>query len=1363
MGRSRWWVVVLVAASMIVPGLALAGDDSDGGGGGYDGLDAHRFAQPPAGSRPTLLWFWNGEMTPEAIDRQLAAMRAEGFDEAIVFPRGDDPQLRPRFFSEAWFDVIGHTLREAQRTGMRIWLFNDDYFPSGRAGSFVLRGGRVGDRVYEPQPHLRPQAADRLATREVSGPGTADLSLSSVLSGFRVQDGVLRIDAAAAGGGGVALLRSGREWRDYTVEYDLTIRRNAAGLVVRATGDDDGYLIDHGGSGVVNIYRRHAGGLTRIATGTATGIDPAAPRHVRVRVQGATIQASVNGRVVATATDAASPAGSLGPRVVADQIADFDDLTVTSAAGEPLYAESFDDPAAVDASDAADFSAGAVDPDDVIAVAALPLRGGEADLEDVVDLTERFRRGEPWRVPEGDFRLEYFRRTHLTMTGLYDNYLDLMNPEAVTRYLDVIHAEYERRFGWAFGTVLRGFWDDEPANPREWGRVAWSDVLPEELEEEGRTPAEVLPAVFADHGRAGRLAKGAYERAVSDGLANYYRLSGRWADRHDVEMLSNPYTDHFRPTEALRWGDTHKNDQWFQVPGADAVFNQVVPGRQSVIPRYPAGTGHQMGSERIAAEVLGAYGWGVTPELSRFVNGYLAVRGVNFSIFHAYWADPSKVIHPPPFQPENTWYEALDGLTTWTGRVMEAGLGSARAPTAVVHPQRAAEAWAGTPAAGRIDAGFEAALKALEDVQVDFDVLPEASLDGDREMRRQAIPDDGALRIGPQAYRFAVLPPAPTVSLETVERLERLARGGGTVVLYGELPAEETRGRDGALSRALDDLLAERRAHTATTPAQLQELAVAAGVPAAELAPADPRVRVLRIERGRDEVFLVMNEGETRADMVATFPATGTPELWDPEDGSAAPAPRYRPDRGGRAVAVPLRLEPHELTVVAFRGEREGPHLVHAEPHVRGVRRAGARTLEAQVEVTEPGTYPLLAQDGGRFFTGSVRVDDPLEPVALDGPWRFRFERDGADWAERPLGSWTALDPRWSGSGRYETTVELGAGDLDGRRLWLDLGTVRDVAQVEVNGEPAGRLLWRPYRVDVTGALRPGANTIAVRVTNTNANEHGQAQPSGLLGPVALRPYRLERARLDHDPRADTVTLTAAPRAVELAGCRAQRVDVTIANLGRRDVAGELRLAAPAGVTATAPAGRIAIAGRDAVTVPVSVSAPPDATAPGGVLEVGFGDRRATVAIAAATDPNFALGSEVVASSTHPRFSATSVVDGRADPNAWDRGDGWNDNTIDAYPDWLELRMPCAPQVGRVDIHTLGSAQFPAARFGLKDFDVQVRADGGWVTVDAVRGNTAGVVRSTFPPVRTAAVRVLIQASNDGDHSRVMEVEIRRG
>jgi hypothetical protein len=114
----------------------------------------------------------------------------------------------------------------------------------------------------------------------------------------------------------------------------------------------------------------------------------------------------------------------------------------------------------------------------------------------------------------------------------------------------------------------------------------------------------------------------------------------------------------------------------------------------------------------------------------------------------------------------------------------------------------------------------------------------------------------------------------------------------------------------------------------------------------------------------------------------------------------------------------------------------------------------------------------------------------------------------------------------FSGTAAYTKTVQAPAEWLKtGARLWLDLGDVKNIAEVSVNGKPLG-ILWKaPFRMDVTSALKAGANTLEIKVTNLWVNRLiGDQQPdattkytytaqqfyradspllpSGLLGPV---------------------------------------------------------------------------------------------------------------------------------------------------------------------------------------------------------------------------------------------------------------------
>ena len=101
-------------------------------------------------------------------------------------------------------------------------------------------------------------------------------------------------------------------------------------------------------------------------------------------------------------------------------------------------------------------------------------------------------------------------------------------------------------------------------------------------------------------------------------------------------------------------------------------------------------------------------------------------------------------------------------------------------------------------------------------------------------------------------------------------------------------------------------------------------------------------------------------------------------------------------------------------------------------------------------------------------------------------------------------GSWTAIPElkTFSGTAWYEAEFDL--RDLAGR-YELDLGDIREIAEVELNGEPLGVRLWPPYHFNATPALKPGGNRLRIGVTNTRANElTDNTLLSGMLRPVRL-------------------------------------------------------------------------------------------------------------------------------------------------------------------------------------------------------------------------------------------------------------------
>lgn len=273
----------------------------------------------------------------------------------------------------------------------------------------------------------------------------------------------------------------------------------------------------------------------------------------------------------------------------------------------------------------------------------------------------------------------------------------------------------------------------------------------------------------------------------------------------------------------------------------------------------------------------------------------------------------------------------------------------------------------------------------------------------------------------------------------------------------------------------------------------------------------------------------------------------------------------------------------------------------------------------------------------------------------------------------------------------------------------------------------------------------------------------GSATVLGLLTAVASTATR---------PDVDPVRLAATPEGgVQVVGlpCLPSSFQVGMTNVGSADLYADVELAAGGPVVLDRRLVSSWLPAWDpdhTVTTRVGVTVPRDA-------EPGTYEVRATTDGAEVTVPvevlpqppkgdgdNLALGEQAVASSTHANFDVCGAVDGNTNSEQWDTLTGWNDGTSGVFPDTYDVVLAAPAQVSRIETWTLDSTRYPAARYGLRDFDVQVRVGDAWQTVHAVRGNVAGRVTSTFAPVAADAVRIVGLASNNRDYSRLVEVQV---
>ncbi len=234
-------------------------------------------------------------------------------------------------------------------------------------------------------------------------------------------------------------------------------------------------------------------------------------------------------------------------------------------------------------------------------------------------------------------------------------------------------------------------------------------------------------------------------------------------------------------------------------------------------------------------------------------------------------------------------------------------------------------------------------------------------------------------------------------------------------------------------------------------------------------------------------------------------------ELWDPETGVVTPAVVGRERKNGTDVW--LTLDSLETCFVVFKPGEPGVRVIASD--LPRLRSDGATGVIA--EGAHPGRYAVTFEAGGRTQVRTFVVEKLPSEVPLDTGWTVDFgsaagtlsrgELTGPLLEERGphasvvrgvsthqldhLASWTA-DPatrHFSGTATYTRTLHWEPGAAPSDVSWeLDLGAVGDIAELQVNDQPAGVRWKRPYRFDVTTLLQPGRNELRVRVTNRLIN-----------------------------------------------------------------------------------------------------------------------------------------------------------------------------------------------------------------------------------------------------------------------------------
>ena len=1030
------------------------------------------FQTPPNSARPRTWWHWTGgNITLDGIDKDTAWMKRVGiggFQIAdVAYGAGQSIEKKVYFGSPAWLGALKHAANDADKLGLEMSIFSspgwseaggpwvtpdkamkrlvwsETEIVGGRPFSGVLpmppdNQGPVRDLVTGKQPaHGFYRDAVVLAYRV---PAATTDALPKFTSSAGAIDGSKLTDDSLNTSITIDPAVNGPTWIEMTYARPFTARAMSLGQhggipVGKLEASDDG--INWRTIVVTPGPQGYHGAEIRTYAFPAV-----TARHFRLQLSGAPIKPA---QVI-----------DWGPIEPAKSF-ELTELKLFSTGRVARW------------EDKGAFGSLMDDYDGV----PTPSAPADATIQDVVNLTSKMKADGTlhWTPPAGRWKVVRFgyadtgATNHPAVPSGQGLEVDKFNPVYVADYLHGYLDPIQKALGPSFGHhpsyITMDSW--------EAGMQNWTDdMIAQFKRRRGYDPTPYLPVL------AGHIVKNAdisdrflwdFRRTLADMYADdFYGTMEAELNKRGLKTYAEASGVALEIPE-----DTLLNKSKVDIPMAEFWVHHLHPQSEYYVDvRQAASAGHVFGKPIVAAEAFTG-GWYEAPYTLKKVADYWFAQGINRLVFH------STAIQPLDTKPGNTmvgthlnrnitWAEEAKPFMDYVARndyMLQQGRFVADVAYLLPEGAPSTQPFWGAGLTPELPKGY------------DYDVI-----NTDVLLHDATVGSDGRIHLpSGMSYRVLVLPPTTRMSVAVIDKIAELVRAGAWIV--GPRPRHST----GLAGYPQSEATVKQVAETlwggldgiANNQRQVGKGMVTWGLPLdrvldqAGVAPdvqiaspiGDSVVWLHRALPGGD-VYYIASQADSPQHIEARFRVTGkAPELWDPMTGRTRPA-SYTIANG--ATTVPLDLGTRQSLYVVFRKPAE----------------TTSRSIKPPVVTT---------------------ID------TLGGPWQLRFSPGpGAPSAPMTLPdlmSWTDSDDPmvhyFSGTGVYTHAIDVTPEQLANGHVVLDLGDVRDIAEVRVNGADQGLVWAPPYKVDITKGLHAGHNTLEIRVTNewTNRIEGDKNLPGG--------------------------------------------------------------------------------------------------------------------------------------------------------------------------------------------------------------------------------------------------------------------------
>jgi alpha-L-rhamnosidase len=1055
-----------------------------------DGTDplATAFATPQDTLKPWVYWYWiSDNISKEGITKDLEAMASVGIGQALIGNIGLDqvPSGKVTILSEEWWQLTEFAIREGKRVGVNIGLFNcpgwsqsgGPWVKTSQAMRYLvssettIEGGRkISQKLNTPKDTLQDVAVIAFPV-----PKNEDVSMAdyhpTITASIAADKANLLMDGNKKT---TATLSTSAGNQPYTIDFHVEKSFLTRSLLLHPaavpfSAEMSLQVKDKDSYKTVStfLFDRSNPGINvgPVAYGTvAIALPETSATDFRLVLQNVKNR---NGKKVDAAfAEIVLAAAPKLERYVEKQLAKMYPTPL------PLWKE-YQWPNQAETNDVLQ----------------------HVQAAQILNIT-RFLSADGtlnWDAPAGKWIV---MRMGVTPTGTQNGpsapygrglEVDKMNRQHLEKHFDAYIGKLLQRMPAADRAALKHVVMDS----YEMGPQNWTEGFAEEFQKKyGYDPLKWLPVL------SGRIINSADEsnrflwdmrRLIADKVAYDYVGGLRdLSNKHGLRVWLENYGHWGFPSEFLMYGG-----QSNEIAGE--FWNEGELG--NIECRAASSAAHIYGTNRVYAESFTAGGKAYQryPALLKKRGDWSFTEGINHVLLHVYVHQPYEDKSPgmnawfgTEFNRKNTWFDQSKNWIDYERRCMYM-LQRGKVVNDVCY-------FIGEDAPKMTGTRDPEIPKGYSYDYINAEVLKNRTKVKDGKL---VLPDG-------MSYRVLVLPQLETMRPELLRKITELVAAGATILgpAPKRSPSLENFPAGDAEVKQLATTLWGDADGTKNTAHAYGKGMVFCGIdlttvfskinllPDVALSTKTPVLYIHRKETDTD-IYFITNQSDYVVDTTFTFRVVGKqPELFDATTGAHRLLPEFA--KKNNQMAVPIRLEPTQSYFIVFRTKAAGDGKGLNFPPIKNIETIG----------------------NAWQVTFDAKMRGPQAPVTFSTLTDWSTNSDEAI-------------KYYSGKGIYRTTIAIKDKPTDEKML-LELGQVKNMATVKVNGKSVGAVWAPPYRVDITDAVVKGKNEIEIEVVNLWVNRligdaklpegerktwmpinpmktTDKLEPSGLLGPVVLR------------------------------------------------------------------------------------------------------------------------------------------------------------------------------------------------------------------------------------------------------------------